>query len=95
MGFAGFADIYRNRNKLLSEISEARRKNILANKPANADWQRVFDWWNYFENKFYSIYNEHKYFSVAPTFASVVPSNPFIIAGIAVISLAIYLMIKN
>ena len=44
MGFAGFADIYRNRNKLLSEISEARRKNILANKPASADWQRVSDW---------------------------------------------------
>ena len=29
MGFAGFAEIYRNKNKMLSEISETRRKNIL------------------------------------------------------------------
>jgi len=94
MGFAGFADIYRNKNKLLSEISETRRRNILANKPSRLEWHRVSDWWNYFEKKFYSIYNEHKY-SITPTFASVVPSNPFVIAGIAVISLAIYLMYRN
>jgi hypothetical protein len=52
MGFAGFREIYLNKNKLLSEISEARRKNILANKPSSANWNKVSDWWTYFENKF-------------------------------------------
>ena len=59
MGYAGFVDIYKNRNKLLSEISEARCNNILSNKPKNIEWVRVSDWWNYFERRFYSIYNEH------------------------------------
>lgn len=96
MGFAGFADIYRNKNKLLNEISEVRRKNILANKPRNAEWHRVSDWWNYFENKFYSIYNEHKSFSITPTLAGVVPSNSFVIAGIAVLGcISLYLFYKN
>ena len=60
MGFAGFRDVYRARGKKLSEISESRRKNILANKPSSAEWSDVNDWWNYFETKFYKIYNEHK-----------------------------------
>jgi hypothetical protein len=53
MGFAGFREIYLNKNKLLSDISEARRKNILANKPSALSWNKVSDWWNYFEKKFY------------------------------------------
>jgi hypothetical protein len=57
MGVSGFKEIYQNRTKLLSEISEARRKNILANKPTKLNWLYVSDWWNYFYDKFYTNYN--------------------------------------
>ena len=83
-GFAGFREIYLNKDKLLSEISEQRRKNILANKPSGATWNRVSDWWNYFEKKFYNIYNEYK---ITPQFASVMPANPYIIGGIVLLGL--------
>jgi hypothetical protein len=58
-GFAGFKDIYVNRNKKLSEVSDATRNRILNNKPSSATWSNVNDWWNYFRNKFYSIYNQY------------------------------------
>ena len=84
-GFAGFREIYNNKNKLLSEISEARRKNILSNKPSALSWNRVSDWYDYFYKKFYNIYNEYKSVSITPTFASVIPSNPYIVGGLVVI----------
>ena len=43
LGFAGFSDVYKNKNKKLNEISEARRKNILANKPKSAEWSNFFN----------------------------------------------------
>ena len=91
MGFAGFADIYRNRNKLLSEISEARRNNILANKPKSAEWQRVADWWNYFEKRFYTIYNEYSRGGHTGSPLQI----PLIIGGIVVVGLAVYLIFRK
>jgi hypothetical protein len=82
MGFAGFREIYENKNKLLSEISETRRKNILANKPSSADWVRVSDWWNYFENKFYKIYNEHRVITDTPSSDKISISPQRILSGI-------------
>ena len=108
MGFAGFSDIYRNRGKLLTEISEARRNNILANKPSSATWIRVSDWWNYFEKKFYNIYNEHTTTtSLKPLQASFLPDisaiketvkeNKIIVGGIVVVVgvVSIYFIYKN
>jgi len=95
MGFAGFVDIYKNRNKLLTEISEARRNNILSNKPKNADWVRVNDWWNYFEKKFYSIYNE--YSSPLITLKKkIIENKNYVIIGNVVVGCAVYLVfIRN
>ncbi|MCL2040052.1 MAG: hypothetical protein FWG85_06455 [Bacteroidetes bacterium] len=56
-GFAGFRDIYKNKNKLISEISEARQKSILSNKPSSLSWNKVSDWWDYFYKKFYANYD--------------------------------------
>jgi hypothetical protein len=110
MGFAGFSDIYRNRNKLLSEISASRRNNILANKPSKLEWNRVSDWWDYFANRFYKIYNEHKSSSITPMIASVIPlpdidintikekivNNKEIVAGVVVVGVVgIYFIYKN
>ena len=97
MGFAGFSDIYKNRHKKLSEISEARRKNILANKPKNADWNNVSDWWNYFESKFYNIYNEHTSFigSVKENINQYV-SSPLLIGGVILVGgVCIYIFRKR
>ena len=95
-GFAGFREIYLNKNKMLNEISEQRRKNILANKPSGVSWSRVSDWWNYFEKKFYSIYNEYKSFSITPQFASMMPANPYIIGGILLFGfISLCFLIKN
>ena len=59
-GFAGFLEIYKNRHKKLSEITPIRCKHILASKPRKADWQCVNDWWEYYENRFYKVYNLYK-----------------------------------
>jgi len=59
-GFAGFVEIYKNRHKKLNEISAVRRNSILASKPSSANWNDVNDWWCYFENRFYKIYNQYK-----------------------------------
>lgn len=56
-GFAGFSEIYKNRNSLLIDLSSARQKSILSNKPSSASWDRVSDWWDYFYKKFYVNYN--------------------------------------
>jgi hypothetical protein len=53
MGFVGFLEVYRNRNKSLNDISVARKNNIINNKPKDAVWTEVSDWWNYFYKKFY------------------------------------------
>jgi hypothetical protein len=92
MGFAGFADIYKNKNKLLSEISETRRKNILANKPKNANWSRVSDWWTYFEKRFYSIYNEHISTSF---FDGETTENIVIIGGVVIVGITVYLIYRK
>ena len=59
-GFTGFVEIYKNRNKLLTEISDTRCWSIMISKPKKADWHSVNDWWKYFENKFYKVYNQYK-----------------------------------
>ena len=58
-GFAGFLEIYKNKDKLLSEITPTRRKSILLSKPSKLNWERVIDWWNYYEKRFYKIYNRY------------------------------------
>jgi hypothetical protein len=56
-GYAGFKEIYKNRDKKLTEISAVRRRSIMLSKPKKAEWTLVIDWWNYYEKKFYRTYN--------------------------------------
>ena len=98
MGFSGFADIYKNRNKLLSEISEARRNNILSNKPSSASWSRVSDWWDYFEKKFYKIYDEHKNVSLEKKndITDAIINNKFIVGGLVIVGcVGFYIVYKK
>jgi len=59
-GFSGFSQIYKSLDKTLNQISSARKNNILKNKPNNMNWTNVQDWFDYFRNKFYSLYNDYK-----------------------------------
>ena len=63
-GFSGFLEIYNNRYKLLTDISAIRCKTILSSKPRSAEWQSVNDWWLYYENRFYKVYNQYSGFPI-------------------------------
>ena len=59
-GYTGFKEIYKNKDKLLIEISEVRRRSIMLSKPSRLDWERVSDWWDYYRTRFYKVYNENR-----------------------------------
>jgi hypothetical protein len=59
-GYSGFKELYKNRDKLLADLTPTRRQSVLASKPRKADWKRVTDWWDYYEKKFYKVYNQYK-----------------------------------